>query len=254
MNTAQKRRWLIEYLLDERGEEHSVPESEADQISLLRALLNVRPAIVPTDTFLQIQDDYLKDRLCERGIVKATDLNVDNNGFSLWQGDITQLECDAIVNAANSGLTGCWIPNHKCIDNCIHTYAGVQLRIECSKIIENQDHTEPFSQAKVTDAFNLPCKKVIHTVGPIVDGKLNERHVELLTLCYENCLKAAMQHNLTSIAFCCISTGVFHFPNIRAAEIATSTCKKFVHANGFPKQIIFNVFLDKDKQIYEDLL
>ena len=217
MNTAQKRHWLIEYLLDECGEELSVPESEDDQVSLLRALLNVRPAIPATEKLLRVQDDYLKDRLSERGVVRASELDVDKNGFSLWQGDITRLECDAIVNAANSGLTGCWIPNHKCIDNCIHTYSGVQLRAACAKIIEEQGHTEPFAQAKVTDAFNLPCNNVIHTVGPIVDGELNDGHAELLALCYENCLKAAIQHNLTSIAFCCISTGVFHFPNRRAA-------------------------------------
>ncbi len=254
MNKAQKRKWLIEYLASERGEEIALPKSEEDQISLLRGLLNVRPAEEPSKEFLQIQDEYLQERLEERGVVRLDEISLCPKGLSIWQGDITRLEVDAIVNAANSGLTGCWIPNHKCIDNCIHTYAGVQLRLACARIIEEQGYSEPFAQAKITDAFNLPCKKVIHTVGPIVSGQLREEHIELLGLCYENCLLAAEQNGLKSIAFCCISTGEFHFPNEEAAKIAISVCKDFIKNSEHVKQIIFNVFLDKDREIYEKLL
>ena len=170
----------------------------------------------------------------------------------MWQGDITSLRCGAIVNAANSGLTGCWRPCHGCIDNAIHTFAGVRLRYECSKIIEEQGHEELTGGAKVTKAYNLPCEYVIHTVGPIVSGRLTPRHCEELRSCYISCLEAAVKNHIDSIAFCCISTGVFGFPQKKAAEIAVQTVREFRKNNDI--RVIFNVFKDEDAEIYRKLL
>ena len=254
MNIEEQREFLIESMLRERSDRLDIPQNEDEQNSLLRALFNTRPASKASEEFLKIQDAYLKARISENGITDSKEINPVKGKFCIWQGDITTLKCDAIVNAANSGLTGCWIPNHKCIDNCIHTFAGVQLRFDCAKIIESQGFTEPFGQAKITDAYNLPCKKIIHTVGPIVQGKLTQSNIDCLKSCYESCLSVAAKHGIESIAFCCISTGEFHFPNKKAAEIAVSTCETFLQSAPTIKKVIFNVFLDIDKQIYEELL
>ena len=172
----------------------------------------------------------------------------------LWQGDITTLQCDAIVNAANSGMTGCYVPGHRCIDNCIHTFAGVQLRSACARLMAKQGHEEPTGQAKLTPAFNLPCRYVLHTVGPIVTGRVTARDRALLASCYRACLTKAAEAGLESIAFCCISTGVFCFPNEDAAEIAVQTVKEFLQTPTTIKKVIFNVFKDLDKEIYTRLL
>lgn len=176
-------------------------------------------------------------------------------GLYLWQGDITALRCDAIVNAANSGMTGCYVPNHRCIDNCIHTFAGVQLRLYCEEMMEAQGHAEPTGQAKITPAYNLPCRYVLHTVGPIVGGHLTETHCRQLADCYRSCLSLAAENGLKSVAFCCISTGEFHFPNEKAAEIAVATVKEFLaQKETSVEKVIFNVFKDRDREIYEELL
>ena len=159
-----------------------------------------------------------------------------------------------IVNAANSGLTGCYIPNHRCIDNAIHTFAGIELRLACQEIMQRQGYPEPTGQAKITPAFNLPCRYVLHTVGPIVDGCVTERDEELLASCYLSCLELAAENDLESVAFCCISTGEFHFPNERAAEIAVKTVKDFMTEQASVRKVIFNVFKSTDKEIYERLL
>ena len=164
------------------------------------------------------------------------------------------LKCDAIVNAANSGMTGCYVPNHKCIDNCIHSFAGVQLRLDCARMMEEQGHEEPTGQAKITPAFNLPCRYVLHTVGPIIADTPTKRDCELLESCYRSCLELAAENNLESVAFCCISTGEFHFPNDLAAEIAVRTVKEYLKKQTSVKKVIFNVFKDLDKAIYEKLL
>ena len=201
-----------------------------------------------------MQDEYLKEEIKRKGIVDIDDLKPIKDGIYLWQGDITTLRCDVIVNAANSGMTGCYVPNHRCIDNCIHSFAGVQLRLECDEIMTKQGYSEPTGQAKITNSYNLPCKYIIHTVGPIINGKLTSEDCDLLESCYKSCLELAAKNNLDSIAFCCISTGEFHFPNDKAAQIAVKTVEEFMKKETSLKKVIFNVFKDMDKEIYRKLL
>ncbi len=231
-----------------------IPARVAEQKQLLRSLMNVRFASPITEEFAHIQDEYLQDANAEKGYIMLADMDELQQDLFLWQGDITRLKVGAIVNAANSGMTGCYQPCHNCIDNCIHTYAGIQLRNFCAEMMEKQGREEPTGQAKITPGFNLPCDYVIHTVGPIVQGHLTNRHEELLRSCYESCLKIADENNVESIAFCCISTGVFMFPNRRAAEIAVQTVKEYKHATGSQIKVIFNVFKDADLEIYKELL
>lgn len=197
---------------------------------------------------------YLKEEIKEKHITKLSDLELSQEGIYLWQGDITTIECDAIVNAANSGMTGCYVPNHRCIDNCIHTFAGVQLRNECARIMQEQGFEEPTGKAKITKAYNLPCKYILHTVGPVISGRLTRRDKELLASCYRSCLELAEEYKVKSIAFCCISTGEFHFPIRYAAEIAVQTIMDYRRETGSAMEVIFNVFKDQDKEIYEKLL
>ena len=260
MNQAERRQYLIRELLEEEPEYRAlaVPADAAEQKQLLRALLNVRPPRAVSEEFLQVQDAYLKAETEAKGVTDAADLplqkTVNGAGLCLWQGDITTLRCDAIVNAANSGMTGCYVPNHRCIDNCIHTFAGVELRDACARLMQKQGHEEPTGQAKITPAFNLPCRYVMHTVGPIVSGRVTKEDKELLASCYRSCLKAAAENELESVAFCCISTGEFHFPNELAAEIAVRTVKDFLKKQTSVKKVIFNVFKDFDKELYEKRL
>ena len=256
MNQSERRLFLIQSLLKENPEyrDMGIPADTNSQRQLLRGLLNIRePRRIGTD-FLQIQDEYLQEETAAKGITDAADLAPLQPGLYLWQGDITTLKCDAIVNAANSGMTGCYCPNHGCIDNAIHTYAGVQLRLACAEIMDRQGHPEPTGQAKITPAFDLPCRYVLHTVGPIVSGRVTAQNKELLTSCYRSCLEMAAEKGLESVAFCCISTGEFHFPNEQAAEIAVQTVKAFLKKQTSVKKVIFNVFKDMDKKIYERLL
>ena len=258
--TQNKRRiFLIDSLLKENPGYHDVqiPDDENEQKRLLRSLMNVRPPEPASEGFLRIQDEYLQEAGRERGITDFADLTpVTGQGggnMYLWQGDITRLKVDAIVNAANSGMTGCWQPCHVCIDNCIHTFAGIQLRAVCADIMQKQGHEEPTGSAKITPAFNLPCKYVIHTVGPIVQGRLQKKHEEQLASCYRSCLDLAEAHNVKSIAFCCISTGVFMFPNERAAEIAVETVRTYCKESESGMKVVFNVFNDKDWDIYSNI-
>lgn len=197
-----------------------------------------------------MQDAYLHGENAARGITDVADLTPIRPGLYLWQGDITTLKCDAIVNAANPGMTGCYIPNHRCIDNAIHTFAGVELRLACVERMEQQGCPEPTGQAKITPAFNLPCRYVLHTVGPIISGRVTKEDKELLA----SCLELAAENKLESVAFCCISTGEFHFPNELAAEIAVRTVKDFLKTQTSVKKVIFSVFKALDKAIYEKLL
>ena len=215
--------------------------------------MNVRMPAPVSNEFLKIQNEYLTIALNEKGITDFNDLTPVQGDIYIWQGDITTLRCGAIVNAANSSLLGCFQPLHNCIDNCIHTYSGIQLRNKCNEIMQQQGHQEPTGKAKITPAYNLPCKYVIHTVGPIVNNFLTEEHCELLESCYLSCLETAQKNNVKSIAFCCISTGVFGFPQKEAAEIAVKTVKKFKAKTGSGIKIIFNVFKDEDREIYEKL-
>ncbi len=256
MNQSEKRMFLIQSLLKERPEyrEIDVPADADSQRQLLRGLMNLRAPQRTGTAFLQVQDEYLQGETAGKGVTDIADLTPVQPGLYLWQGDITTLRCDAIVNAANSGMTGCYIPNHRCIDNAIHTYAGVELRLACAELMAEQGHPEPTGQAKITPAFNLPCKYVLHTVGPIIDGRVTQRDRALLASCYRACLALAAENGLESVAFCCISTGEFHFPNRQAAEIAVETVKDLLRKQTSVKRVIFNVFKEQDRDIYEKLL
>ena len=256
MTQEERRAYLINKLLNEQPAyaKIEIPHSSGEQKTLLRALFNVRmPAPVDAE-FLQVQDAYLEEELRHRGVTDADALPEVQPGIAIWQGDISTLRCDAIVNAANSGMTGCYVPNHRCIDNCIHTFAGVQLRFDCDKLMKIQGMPESTGKAKITKAYNLPCRYILHTVGPIISGPLTKRECELLASCYRSCLQLAAEYELESVAFCCISTGEFHFPNQRAAEIAVETVRAFLKTETSIKKVIFNVFKDIDKEIYERLL
>ena len=256
MTQTESRRFLIDALLSEqrryRGME--IPEDAEAQKTLLRSLMNVREPGEIGEEFLRVQDAYLQERLREKGITALDDLTPMQEGLYLWKGDITLLKCDAIVNAANSGMTGCYRPCHACIDNCIHTFSGIQLRQKCAEIMAEQGYPEPTGQAKITPAYNLPSRFVIHTVGPIVDGELRQEHCDLLRSCYRSCLDIAAENGCESIAFCCISTGVFGFPKREAAEIAVETVKAWKRETNSGMKVIFNVFGYEDDAIYRALL
>lgn len=256
MNQSEKRLFLIRRLLKEqqRYSNMRIPAGADDQKMMLRSLMNIRMPDVMDEEFLSVQDEYLLQVNAEKGVVTLADMEEMQPDIYIWKGDITRLKVGAIVNAANSGMTGCYQPCHNCIDNCIHTYAGIQLRLTCAKIMEEQGYEEPTGQAKITPSYNLPCDYVIHTVGPIVQGKLTEQHENLLASCYKSCLEIADANKVASIAFCCISTGVFMFPNERAAEIAVKTVKEYKEKTGSSIQVIFNVFKDQDEEIYRELL
>ena len=258
MNQNERREYLIKYLLKEeiRFGRQSIPIDKQGQENLLRSLMNVRPPRPISHEFLEIQDEYLTERNIERGITDVATLTPvkSDSRLYIWQGDITTLKCDAIVNAANSQMLGCFYPCHSCIDNAIHTFAGVQMRLECAKIMKLQNREEETGKAKITSAFNLPCKYVLHTVGPIVRGRLCKEDEEKLASCYRSCLELAEQSGVKSIAFCCISTGVFMFPNKRAAELAVQTVKQYKEKTKSKIKVIFNVFKEEDERLYKQLL
>ena len=256
MTQEQRADYLIRYLLEERKEFQDIPlpSGLAEKRRLLRSLINVRPPVPISEDFLHVQDAYLKERLAQRGVVRLNDLTPIQPGLYLWQGDITTLATDAIVNAANSQMLGCFVPCHGCIDNAIHTYAGVQLRLECADIMAGQREEEPTSKAKITKAYNLPCRYVLHTVGPIINGTVTKTDQEFLSGCYRSCLDLAADNGLCSIAFCCISTGEFHFPSQLAAEIAIRTVQTWQQQHPDQIEVIFNVFKNSDYKIYERLL
>ena len=256
MNQSERRQILIRFLIKEQSgyRKIMVPHDSDEQKKMLRSLINIRMAAPVSDEFQRIQDEYLQEENRKRGIVELSALTPVQNEIYLWRGDITRLACGAIVNAANSGMTGCYQPCHNCIDNCIHTYAGMQLRSFCSEMMVEQGYAEPTGQAKITPAYNLPCQYVIHTVGPIVQGKLAQKDQDLLRSCYQSCLDLAEEKGIESIAFCCISTGVFCFPNARAAEIAVETVKEHKAQTGSDIKVVFNVFKEEDEGIYRRLL
>ena len=256
MTQTKRREYMIRYLLDEelKYKDTEMPDDIHAQKRLLRSLMNVRSPKSISEEFLRVQDDYLQEELSQKHITSVSDLLPLEPGIYVWQGDITTLACDAIVNAANSGMTGCYYPCHGCIDNAIHSYAGVQLRLECDAIIKAQGHEEPTGTAKITEAYNLPCRYVLHTVGPIITGSLKKQDEDLLASCYRSCLALAEEYGLKSIAFCCISTGEFRFPNQRAAEIAVKTVREYRKQTGSEIEVIFNVFKDIDDEIYRELL
>ena len=254
----ERREYLIQYLLKEEipfGRQN-IPTDKQGQENLLRSLMNVRPPRPISNDFLKIQDEYLTERNIERGITDVDTLAPvkSDSRLYIWQGDITTLKCDAIVNACNSQMLGCFSPMHACIDNFIHTYAGMELRLKMHEIMAKQGHEEETGKAKITSGYNLPTKYILHTVGPIIQWKVTKEDEDLLANCYTECLKLAADTGVESIAFCCLSTGVFRFPQQRAAEIATNTVKQYLNKDSRIKKVIFNVFKDEDLKIYSGLL
>ncbi len=258
MTQDERREYLIQYLLKEKipfGRQN-IPTDKQGQENLLRSLMNVRPPRPISNDFLKIQDEYLTERNIERGITDIDTLAPvkSDSRLYIWQGDITTLKCDAIVNACNSQMLGCFSPMHACIDNFIHTYAGMELRLKMHEIMAKQGHEEETGKAKITSGYNLPTKYILHTVGPIIQWKVTKEDEDLLASCYTECLKLAADTGVESIAFCCLSTGVFRFPQQRAAEIATNTVKQYLNKDSRIKKVIFNVFKDEDLKIYSGLL
>ncbi|GAB2045896.1 protein-ADP-ribose hydrolase [Agathobaculum sp. TL06] len=260
MDRFAQIQYLIEALLREmpvyREQADAFPRDAQSQRRLLRSLMNVRPPL-PLDTgFLAVQDALLSAEREEKGVVDVAALPAAaaDPRLVLWQGDITRLNADAIVDADNSGLLGCFVPCHGCIDNAIHSAAGLQLRDECHRLMERQGHPEPAGRAKLTKAYNLPARYVLHTVGPIIQGRVTRRDRELLAACYRSCLELAAAQSLESVAFCCISTGEFRFPHQEAAAIAVRTVKAFLQTPTSIRKVIFNVFKDIDADLYRSLL
>ena len=260
MNRMEQIQYLNRSLLSEmpeyKGQAAQFPQELTAQRRLLRSLMNVRPPMPLKRDFLAVQDALLSAEAAEKGAVDADALTVSpaDPRIAVWQGDITRLRVDAIVDADNSGLLGCFCPRHGCIDNAIHSAAGLQLRDECSAIMSAQGHAEPTGQAKLTKAYNLPAKYILHTVGPIISGRVTKRDRELLAACYRSCLDLAAEKGLKSVAFCCISTGEFHFPNELAADIAVETVEDFLKRDTSVQKVILNVFKDLDKELYEKRL
>lgn len=258
MTHNEKREFLIRELLAELPQysKMELPDDENEQKRLLRSLMNIRAPRPVSDEFLQIQDEYLSEEVAAKGVTDSALLPVStaDSRLVLWRGDITTLKIDAIVNAANSALRGCFIPCHSCVDNIIHSVSGIQLRLACDEIMNVQGHEEPTGRAKITPAYNLPSRYVIHTVGPIVSGNLTEMHCRQLADCYRSCLELAADNGVKSIAFCCISTGEFHFPQRKAAEIAVRTVTDFLNADMRIERVVFNVFKQEDHDIYRELL
>lgn len=258
MTHEEKRIELIKALLAEAPQYRSmyILDNEEEQKRLLRGLMNVREPAPISDEFIKLQDEYLSEEVNMRGITDSEGLAGSplDDRLVVWRGDITTLKIDAIVNAANSALRGCFIPNHSCIDNIIHSVSGIQLRLKCDELMNEQEYEEPTGNAKITPAYNLPCRYVLHTVGPIVTGRLTKMQCNELANCYKSCLKLAADSGLKSIAFCCISTGVFHFPQQKAAQIAVQTVQDYIKEDDRIERVVFNVFKEEDYSIYKKLL
>lgn len=269
MTKTDRQEERLDYLLEAfkqdsgRYRDLAVADDYGTKRLTLRGLMNIRmPKPLPGEV-QAVQDAFLQQEAAEKGIVPPEAIPTlarQGSGsplgerLSLWQGDITRLAVDAIVNAANSGMLGCFVPNHRCIDNAIHSAAGIQLREECSRLMRAQGHEEPTGSAKITKGYNLPAKYVLHTVGPIVRGRLTEADRTALAACYRSCLELAAAYGLQSLAFCCLSTGEFHFPQREAAQIAVGTVAEFLRRQPVPRRVIFNVFKDEDLKIYKEIL
>lgn len=273
MNTDNITDHFLEKLKEDSAEYQSLETGAYDLMekkNTIRSLMNIRmPLELPTE-LLTAQDNYLQEELSAKGIVALTDIPTIKDQFNsnvpyadklcLWQGDITRLKIGAIVNAANSQMLGCFVPCHRCIDNAIHSAAGLQLRDECYHIMQEKrirygkQYEEPIGTATLTKAYNLPCDYVIHTVGPIVYNGLNETHCQDLRNCYKNVLNCCLENEVSSAAFCCISTGEYHFPNEEAANIAVQTVTEFLQTNTQIEKVVFNVFKQQDYDIYRGIL
>ncbi|MBR3674261.1 MAG: protein-ADP-ribose hydrolase [Clostridia bacterium] len=247
----EKLDYLVEYLLKESGREN-FDFSNRDKKSLYRALVNVRQANSISEDFLKVEDE-LQEELKKQNITNVNDIKAENR-IALWQGDITKLKIDSIVNAGNSQGLGCFLPNHNCIDNQINTFAGVRLRLACNEIMKGLNYNLETGKAIITKAYNLPCKYVIQTVGPIIENEVTEEKQQELANCYINSLKLAIENGIKTIAFPCISTGVFRFPKDKACEIAVKSVKEFLESSSSIEKVVFNVYSDEDLEIYKNIL
>ncbi len=260
MDRAERIRFLNTFLLEEmpryRAEALRFPGDPVSQRRLLRSLMNLRPPMALPESFLRAQDALLTAEREEKGVVDPQTLPVTEAEprIALWQGDITRLAAGAIVNAANPGMTGCYVPCHGCIDNAIHSAAGLELREECARLMREQGHEEPAGRAKLTKGYNLPARYVLHTVGPVITGPVTERDRAELSACYRSCLELAAEKGLESLAFCCISTGEYHFPKPEAARIAVGTVRDFLRRDRTLQKVIFNVHSRENYEIYRRLL
>ncbi|MDR2596130.1 MAG: protein-ADP-ribose hydrolase [Treponema sp.] len=250
MNKTEQLDFLIRFL----SPQAEIPQLIDDKWQLFRSLVNVREPAPIADDFLDVQNNLLKSMIEEKGITDVDSLEPLRKNLYLWRGDITTLKIGAIVNAANSAMLGCFMPCHACIDNAIHTFSGVQLRLECAEIMRKQGHAEPTGTAKITTAYNLPCSYILHTVGPIIRGNVSNKDKKLLADCYNSCLSIAEKYKIESVAFCCISTGEFHFPNKEAAQVAVNAVSDFIKTSKHIKKVVFNVFKEQDEIIYHRLL
>lgn len=260
MDRLEQIQFLNDILLEEmpryRQEAERIPQDPESRRYLLRCLMNVREPMALSEKFIRAQDALLSCEREEKGVVHVSELPTvpGDDRLILWQGDITRLDADAIVNAANAALLGCFRPGHNCIDNVIHSAAGLQLREECAALMRAQGHEEPTGQAKLTGGYNLPARHVLHTVGPIITGPLTDRDRRLLSSCYRSCLELAAENGLRSVAFCCISTGVFRFPKDEAAKIAVETVQAFLRTDKTLERVVFCVHGDENRRLYEALL
>lgn len=256
MTQNQRLQKLLEELIQEQPEAYQIriPEDMPSKKRLYRILSNIRKPQPLSDEFIQIQDAYLQEECKHEKITTIDMLRPFLNHLYLWKGDITTLKVDMIVNAANSALLGCFVPEHRCIDNLIHTKSGNQLRLYCKEIIDAQGYPEPVGKAKITPAFNLPSLYIAHTVGPFIQEETTQVDREMLASCYKSCLQAAIQKQCSSIAFCCISTGEFHFPNQEACQIAVQTVCSFLKETQSDINVIFDVFKDIDYKLYKQEL
>ena len=253
--------FILNFLVEEQPEYRhlKIPPDMLGKRRLMRSLMNTRQPREAPELLLRAQDRELQKQLHEKGIVELTQAVASpiDSRLKLWQGDITRLSADTIVNAANSQMLGCFVPLHACIDNAIHSAAGIQLRLECNELMKIQGHPEPTGSAKITSGYNLPAKYVIHTVGPIIgNGKVKQKNEYQLASCYKSCLQLADENKLQSIGFCCISTGEYRFPNKQAAEIAVRTVREYLdlYSSTGIETVVFNVFKDIDFFIYSKIL
>lgn len=251
MNKEQLVDKLLDYFIneDKRFLNYKIPNSYKDKRKFLRGIVNLRKPYPLEEKILKLEDQLLQLELKEKVIADSKDIPLIEDKISIWLGDITLLKVEAIVNACNSYLLGCFVPNHTCIDNAIHSFSGIRLRLKCNEIMQGKE--EETGKAKITSAFNLPSDYVIHTVGPIVSKTLTDKEINELKECYISCLELARHNNIKTIAFPSISTGVFKFPKDKASEIAVDTVRNYLkkYPNTFDK-VIFNVFTKEDKFYY----
>lgn len=250
----EKLDYLIDYLLKENKDIkiEKMPYDQNDKKRLYRSLCNIREAKLISDEYIKIENEYLQEELKKKNIVNVDDIKpINDRNECLFKGDITTLRIDAIVNAANSQGLGCFIPCHNCIDNQIGSNAGVCLRLECNEIMKKLNYNLPTGNAIITKAYNLPSKYIIHTVGPIIYNEVTKKDEDMLADCYKNSLEIALQNNIKSIAFPCISTGVFKFPKEKASKIAIKAVDEFIRQRNKDVKVVFCVFSQEDEEIYE---